>query len=298
MKTVILFKCHSIDKEILKEYKAIASSCDPSLYEVIMLYDNTKNDFVLTEDIKYFLFNQEDFRKTGYPLMDILPKSSFPDFSHGKNIQWFHADFPILIFYKKHPEYSRYWQIEFDIRFSGSWKSFFTINDRIDADFLGTIICNKSSNPSWGAWNCHNLTIDDNLFLSGVFPMVRLSGKALELIHNELKSGKCGYCELIVPTLINMHGYKIAKIDERLFNKNTLRFGIDIPYSVYNILRLLPQNKDKIFHPIRKSNLHTYCKSTFVTKFYRFLGKTGIYLKTKFPSIYVLLKPYFPDQIQ
>lgn len=294
MKTVILFKCHSIDKKILYEYRAISSSCDPLLYDVIMLYDNSRKDFKPVDGVKYFLFNQEDFKKIGYPLMDKLPKSSILEYMFSKNIQWFHADYPIFIFYKKHPEYQYYWQIEFDVRFNGPWKYFFSHHEKLDSDFLSTYIETREQYPEWNAWGVHNLDVDDEKLRQSIFPLIRLSNHAIKLLDKEFLSGKCGYCEVIIPSILNINNYKIEEIDRKFYNEKTFTSN-NVIDTRYNVMKVLHLSRNKLFHPVKGKILASKISKLEIITI-QIIGIIGRILKRLTPWIYNALKPYFPDK--
>ena len=46
-----------------------------------------------------------------------------------------HTDLIALHFFRTHPNYERYWFVEYDVRFSGAWRDFFGAFDDNDADF-------------------------------------------------------------------------------------------------------------------------------------------------------------------
>lgn len=293
-KNAILFKCHFLNDHIIEEYKRLASSCDPSLYDIVMLYDNTRGDFNPIKGVKYFLFSSSDFKEIGYSLMSSLSKSSVTEYMLTKNIQWFHADYPIFFFYKKHPEYKHYWQIEFDVRFTGRWNLFFSSVDKNDADFMATSIKSKKEYSDYNAWEAHNLKVDEGLLRQSYFPIVRFSNKALVLLDGEFKSGKCGYCEVIIPSLLNIHNYSLLDIDNKFYNNQTFTVTIPINYLLFNFLKLLPENKNKLFHPVKDGGLNLYIKKYL--NIYRIVGKIGFFIKKNIPWLFKLLKPIFPNK--
>ena len=55
--------------------------------------------------------------------------------------------FVLLDFYRQHPEYDYYWLIEYDVRFSGNWKTFFSFFHDKDEDFWAAHVEIKEDNP-------------------------------------------------------------------------------------------------------------------------------------------------------
>lgn len=286
-KQAILFKTHFINSEILKEYENIRIACDKLDYDIFILYDNTKKYFKFG-NVKAFLFSLEDFKNAGYCLVSesILPKC--------RSIQWFHADFPILFFYNKNKQYDYYWQIEFDVRFNGDWLNFFFQFKKDDSDFISTNIKDKNSFLKWNMWSKHNLNVEEDRLLSSSFPMVRFSNRALDAVDREYKNGFIGYCEITCPTIIKQKGFKISDIGKKNYNDFIFQFRHPIPYSIYNIIKKLPQFKNKLFHPVREKSILDLIISLLNIEF--LTGQIGILLKSKIPVFYKILKPYFPDK--
>ncbi len=286
-KQAILFKTHFITSEILKEYENLKSSCDNSIYDVFLLYDNSRNDFN-TKNINSFLFTLDDIKKLNYQSIEEYKEfHSYPQF-------WFHADYPVLFFFNSYPEYDYYWQIEFDVRFNGDWNYFFGRFENDNSDLLSTNICFKKEEEEWCMWNLHNLNIDEGKLIKNFFPIIRISNRSLHLIDEKYKEGLMGYCELIVSTILNLYGYTIKDIDHRFYTDSTLRFKYPTSPFLYGLIRYIPNYRNKLFHPIREQTFMESLYSLF--RIHSLLGKFGKVIKVKMPSVYRFLKPFFPDK--
>ncbi len=291
---VILFKCHFLNDQIIAEYRNLALSSASESCDVIMLYDNSKADFKPISGVKSFLFTEEDFHTIGYPLRDVLPKSSVPKFMFDYSLQWFHADYPVFLFYQTYPEYHYYWQVEFDVRFNGNWEHFFSFYHTNDADFISSYIVGKEKEISGkSSWTAHNLKVDESHLRVSPFPVTRFSNRALILLDREFKKGACGYCEVITPSLLNIHNYTMVSIDIKFCTRRTFQFTYPIHYSLYAFYRLLPWTKNRLFHPVREKKIRVLVAKILD----RFVGLVGIALKTLSPSLYGILKPYFPNKV-
>ena len=296
-KTVILFKCHFIDKHTIKEYFNLLNSCEGQGFDVIMLYDNTKNDFKVIPGVKYFLFNLGDFKNSGYLLRDTLDSNGFPPFAPEESIQWFHADFPPMFFYNKNPNYSYYWQIEFDVRFNGDWKYFFSLFTDRNEDLISTHVKSKGVVSRWGAWNAHNLNVDEKYLIRSFFPIARISNRGLKFLDEQFSSGKCGYCELITPTILNIGGFDIvdiSNIDNSLYDYNTLGFYNNYSHINYRLSKIFPHNRNKLYHPVKKNNKPF--KDIFLNSCERKIGQIGIFLAKNIPYLYSILKRQISDK--
>lgn len=287
-KQVILFKTHILNRNILNEFEKIKKDCLSLNFDIFLLYDNSKKDFY-NFDLNHFLFDIDDFSTTGYSIVDnnLIPK--------GKNIAWFHADFPVLLFFNKNRNYDFYWQIEFDVRFNGDWKDFFVSFDKIKSDFVSSFIYTYGISKEWISWSKYNIFFENKLLKHSPFPIIRFSNIGLYNIDIEYRNNNIiGWCEVSCPTIINNKGLTLYSFGNNFCNKFTFQFRHPITYNIYRSLSLFPQTKGKLFHPIVPKNFFIFLRSVF--GLYYILGKIGILLSNISPGLYKLLKPYFPDK--
>ena len=62
--------------------------------------------------------------------------------------------------------------------------------------------------------------------------------------------GKWGYCEVLVPTVLNAQGYKISDLGNTYYDRKRFRAATFMPVGP---IFLLP--KDKLYHPIGRNYL-------------------------------------------
>jgi hypothetical protein len=121
------------------------------------------------------------------------------------------AHFPLLQFYREFPGYHYYWLIEHDVRFSGDWRLFFYELRECDADFLTCHVRNYENAPNWDWWQLdhpeHNIKRPD--MLASFNPIYRISNRSLSFLHQKLIEGWKGHNEVLFPTLLCRHGFKI-----------------------------------------------------------------------------------------
>jgi hypothetical protein len=210
--TVILFHCHFLNERILKEFKKIIGSCCRN-HDIVLLYDNTKRDFKLNEKINFYLFDSTTAQKLRYSesRIKIEPK-------------WYNSEFAVLDFFLKNPSYKYYWRVEHDVSFSGIWSRFFDFFKENSADFISTYIRGYNEDKSWYWWDAINLKLDNNQKVVSFFPIERFSNRALKLLDNKYKSGISGFCEVVVPTLLNLEGYKLQDIGRKWYDKSTFLY--------------------------------------------------------------------------
>lgn len=54
-----------------------------------------------------------------------------------------HCDVVAMHFFNAHPEFDRYWVVEYDVRFTGNWRGFFDAFEDSDSDFLSATLANS-----------------------------------------------------------------------------------------------------------------------------------------------------------
>jgi len=237
-RNVICFKSHYLCSHIIKGYKKIVADCYASSYDVVMLYDNSRKDFKPSKvGPQYVLFDTDDLKQIGYCV-------------HEKSAVWYNGDYPLLHFYKQYPNYQYYWMIEYDVHFKGHWRIFFDAYYHDNSDLLAAHVRTPNQEPQWGWWDHHNLDVKSESQRGVFFPVMRFSNRALKFLDEKYKSGKWGFCEVVVPTLLHTHGYKISDLGETFYDRKGFRPITRIPLEP---LFLLPKNK--LYHPVSGSYL-------------------------------------------
>lgn len=243
-KNVICFKTHLLNKRIIREYQKMMTDCHASACDVVLLYDNSKEDFKPSRvGGECILFNVDDLKRLGYRVHE------------KQSIVWWNADYPLLHFYKKNPNYEYYWMIEYDVHFKGCWKLFFDAFSENDSDLLATHVASFAQKPQWGFWGIHNLDVKEENQRSIFFPVTRFSNRALKCLDEQNRSGKWGFCEVVVPTLLHVHGYKISDLGKTYYDPKRFR-----PASMISVGPILLFPKNKLYHPVGRNHWVEYIK--------------------------------------
>ncbi len=122
-------------------------------------------------------------------------------------------DLPVLAFYRENPGYDFYWVVEYDVRYTGHWRTFFDELHLSDADFLSTTMQNHRENPRWWWWRTLVNAPSGPLRRVRCFtPFGRLSNKALSTIDQWYREGGAGHYELTWPSVCRTKGLKIEDL--------------------------------------------------------------------------------------
>ena len=216
-KAALLFVTHFLSRHILKEYMNIKTQCS-SKYDVILLCETSHWNFGrATSNLPitpfYFDFNRYStlgYRnwQTGRWRQGVVPGN---------------LDFLFLSFFLENPNYDYYWILEYDVRFTGRWKTFFDRFSHSEADLLTTTVRRYAKDPSWFWWfavSPPTKTLEPRLgkpltnaeLIAGFMPIARFSRKACTFLDKMYKLDWCGHHEVIVPSLLARHGFSIEDI--------------------------------------------------------------------------------------
>lgn len=186
--------------------------------------------------------------------------------------------FALLWFYTSHPKYNYYWNIEYDVEYTGKWADFFEYFQNIKADFLSTHIEKYAENIEGLWWNTYqSITMDIPLEnrIRSFNPIYRISENALLVLHQTLKEGNIGHHEVLIPSVLYHSNFKILDFDgkgEFSLPENKERFYLStatlIDGTDGGTMRLKPefdkissyQLQDKLFHPARNNIQHAALK--------------------------------------
>jgi hypothetical protein len=125
------------------------------------------------------------------------------------------CDLVPMRFFRERPDYDRYWIIEYDVRFTGSWASLFDDLASSDADLLCTTAQSHADNSAWAHWSTlltggEEIAIEQRI--KGYMPFARLSRRLLERCDARYRAGWSGHPEVLWPTIAAASGLRVEDI--------------------------------------------------------------------------------------
>lgn len=93
----------------------------------------------LSKGVNLFPFTIKDLNRLGYR-------------AWGCTLMDGNFHFVMLEFFRRNPEFDYYWLVEYDVRFNGDWRDFFTFFKNKNEDFISAHIETVSDNPDWIRW--------------------------------------------------------------------------------------------------------------------------------------------------
>ena len=150
-----------------------------------------------------------------------------------------HTDLIMLHFCRAHPEYERYWQVEYDVAYSSAWHHFFAAFEDDPSDLLATVVFRRRDHPDWLFWSslvAAGEAPDDLRALRSFMPIFRASGDLVRAVDAAYREGWSGHVECTWATIAAMRGLAVADFGadgEFTAARNRGRFYSSTPSDMY-----------------------------------------------------------------
>jgi hypothetical protein len=201
----ILFQAHEVSEDTLRAFRKLQSDVAED-YLVIFVLDVQGGARLPTElHACAFAFDSRDFQKWGF-------------LTHGKTMLPGHCHFPLLLYFRANPDLQFLWLIEYDVRFTGHWDTFFRRYENDDADFLGCHLRSQTDEPKWNWWFSFAVdpavkqatpSVQTAQLYRSLLVIARYSRPALQTLTRCFAAGWRGHQEVSVPTVLACHGLRL-----------------------------------------------------------------------------------------
>jgi hypothetical protein len=108
-----------------------------------------------------------------------------------------------MAFFDRYPNYSHYWMMEYDVRYTGDWLDLFESLSASRADLLATVVQRRLATPLWIHWQefcAHQPALAEAHYIKIFTPFMRLSNAAMRAIDAAYRAGWVGHYEALWPT--------------------------------------------------------------------------------------------------
>jgi hypothetical protein len=201
-KQAFLFLCHHPTRATSTEFAKLKDGSD-SFGDIYWLYHQREGGHTprLIQSHSKYVFTDDSIKALGYPQI-------------GESLIPGHVHFPVLQFYRSHPTYVHYWLIEYDVRYTGTWRSFFrAITEAFPHDFVASHLRRYDEEPEWQWWDSLShpgSEIARSGRLRSFNPIFRVSNAGLQHLHEAHRDGWKGHNEVLFPTLFERSQLSIA----------------------------------------------------------------------------------------
>lgn len=196
---VVLFMCHSLHEESLKEFDNIQKAVEGFADASLLFHQTDGAGYMVSTNKCIHTFTNEDLYSLEYRRI-------------GPAVVPGNAHFPLLHFFRRNPDYEYYWVIEYDVRFAGDWRMFFESCLDDNSDFMTCHIRRQKDEPKWYWWWLDHpekhISLCDRI--RSFNPIYRISKGALKHLNGCLNDGWCAHFEVLIPTLLFHGGFRLA----------------------------------------------------------------------------------------
>ena len=238
-RTCVVLRTHFIDEYVYEDAYLPLQNSLPDHYHLVVVHDQTNHHWPTDQ----------------FPVTDLLlyDEASMRERNSLHKQNWHNFDSFLNHTYEQLGGFDHYWIIEYDVRFSGKWASFFSEQDQgCAADALlinGTWPFNGDHN--WWVW--HELEWGEEKPLeeryAGFIFLGRFSKELLQCVHEQIGS-RSGYAEVYLPTLCNEFGFSTAAIDKQFYGSTC---ATDAEIDSHEYTQLAQSDPNKIFHKVREA---------------------------------------------
>lgn len=197
-KQVLLLITHRKPYLDLEKYRKLKAAFSPYGDVVLVCQENSPTCKGMA-DVEEATFTISDLGTLPYIALE---SSILPGSNH----------FILFWYYRRHPSYSHYWNVEYDVEYTGDWQDLFDRFAMSESDFLSSHIRDFRKEPEWYWWSAF-FTKEERIPLEARIasfnPIYRLTSKAMRLLDAKLSSGWVGHHEVLIPTLLNWYGYRL-----------------------------------------------------------------------------------------
>lgn len=211
LRTALVLQTHFFERSLLRFFRKLTADLPPGYEAFVMLHvgDRTPRPALL-DRVPHMFATTSEIRNPAYT--GKVKQGAGWHFWQGG-----HTDLNALHFRACFPRFHRYWFVEYDMRFSGDWRSFFATLDNDHGDLLTTTLRRATDDPGWMHWRTLSVPPSqawpaDCDKIGAFMPIFRVSARALAAIDQAYRQGWGGHCEVTWPTIIHRSGLSITDI--------------------------------------------------------------------------------------
>jgi hypothetical protein len=128
------------------------------------------------------------------------------------------SDLVPLYIFRTWPDYTHYWLIEYDVRYTGHWGHFFDEMDTSDADLMCPRFGRYVAGNTWQLWDTlftGSVAFEKERRVSGFLPLARASQRMLAGVDRLCCEGWGGHPEVLWPCAAIHNAFELAQIGGR-----------------------------------------------------------------------------------
>jgi hypothetical protein len=231
-----LYISHIVNDETIWRCRKLIKDVEGMGIDVIWVYNKkSPGDVEIPKDINYRLLTDEEV---------LHSRKYIAPADFGMTLQYQAPNYVTMALAKEHPEYDYVWYVEYDVCYSGDWKSFFSRMNDLGHDLICTRVTPRSCDVEWCWWNCSRRVSMWNESFKSVNCMSRLSRKMLDMLEKFYSES-----EALQPTFFETLWVTMAV--NKLSCRDIYRDECVPAYDVFKIRDFSFIVKDKLYHAVK-----------------------------------------------
>ena len=247
MRSAVGFFTYLFDPEIINRYRKLKEELADRAQTNIVAEAGTPVPEALLAETVFF-----DFQQLAANAPRILGSKVIPGNSH----------LTMLAFFRSRPEFDYYWYIEYDVVFTGAWRTLLDACSDDTSDLLAPHLRTYDQEPDWPWWRSLGVppAAAEKGLVRAFMPIYRISRRALESVEAAVRDGCSGHFEALVPTVLQGESLRISDLGEGRFYTSSsspdgqLRQGT-MRYRPFHARPLA--GRDLLYHPVKPESLPT-----------------------------------------
>lgn len=255
MKTAVVFLTHRFDAELQARYEKLKREAPDGATVRIMAEKGSAIPAALAGETHFFEFavvRKRPAKVIGDRLVPGNVHLAFLDYAGA------------------HPGFDHYWFIEYDVVFSGSWRTFFAAYAEDPSDLVAGNVRERFDQPGWFWWSVMDFRGGpaEERWLRGFFPLCRISNAALGVVAKRVGDSWTGHHEGLIPTAVREAGLLVSDLGGDgpfVPEARRRRFYTSVSSSdgemLLGTLRAAPPHflprfiPDTVYHPVKQRKL-------------------------------------------
>lgn len=204
-KNCIAVTAHHFSSKTVEILRTLAAQCGDA-HDIVLIFDNTTRAYqpTLFSGVRTHLFD----------LVSLGCQYDLHACSKRGGIIPGNCVFPFLDFMRRNL-YETVWCLEYDVWFTGNWRTLFDCFEHNRAGLLATTLRTPETHPHWFWWNSLVAPVaarGDYRRLGAYIPVFRLTREAADGLEDAYAAGWRGHTEVAVPTIIDHLGLGVEDI--------------------------------------------------------------------------------------
>lgn len=261
--TAVLFQTHILSRTVMRQFRKLQRQSPPGHHPVLLVHApaGTPKPEAL-EAVPHHFITTPELRELGYPAKPA---------GGGAGAAWNVAtagdtDLLLLHFWKaRRGVFDRFWGVEYDVRYSGDWRTFFDAFSGNDADLLAAAMVRHENDPDRSHWPTLRVPRAESARgdgtpaagverITALLPVFRVSDRAAAAVDAACADGWGGHCEIIWPTVLHRRGMRIEDMGgdgEFVAPGNRGRFYSDGTFAYRPSRVAAGWRRDTLWHPVK-----------------------------------------------